>query len=198
MSGFEPPDWGEVFVPDGSLWGSFLRGVVMYFGLLVMFRVVLRRQGGSIGMPDIMVVVLVSEAASQGLTGSAKSVPNALATVFALLVCNFAIDWLSYRWKWLQRLLEPEPLVLVEDGRVNHEHLRRERINDDELAAQLRGSGVDDVSRVKRATLESEGSVSVVKADGPPQMGVEEATARLIEAADTLKRALTWHEKQSA
>ncbi len=197
MNGLELPDWGSMFAPDGSLWGSFLRGVVMYLGVLVMFRVVLRRQGGSIGVPDVMLVVLVSEAASQGLTGEAKSVPNGLVTVLALLVCNYMVDWMSYRWKWLHRLLEPKPLVLVENGQVNREHLNRERISDDELAAQLRENGVDDFSRVKRATLESEGSVSVVTRDDPlPRLSVEEATARLVEAADTLKRALAWHEQQ--
>jgi uncharacterized membrane protein YcaP (DUF421 family) len=197
MPGLESPDWADMFAPDESLWGSFLRGVVVYLSVLVMFRVVLRRQGGSIGLPDVMLVVLVSEAASQGLTGDAKSVPNGLVTVLALLVCNYTLDWLSYRWPWLHRLLEPPPLVLVENGRVRREHLERERISGDELAAQLRENGVDDVSRVKRATLESEGSVSVVKADDPPpRLSVEEATARLVEAADVLKRALAWHEQQ--
>lgn len=196
MSGLESPDWADTFVPDASLGGSFLRGVVVYLSVLVMFRLVLRRQGGSIGVPDVMLVVLVSEAASQGLTGSAESVPNGLAGVFALLVCNFTLDWLSYRWKWLHRLLEPAPVVLVEDGRVNREHLRRERISDDELAAQLRQGGVDDARDVKRATLESEGTVSVVPAGpSPPRMSVDEATARLVEAADTLRRAIEWHQR---
>lgn len=198
MKGLELPEWGELFVPDGSLLGSFLRGVVIYLALLVLFRVVLRRQGGSIGVPDVMLVLLVSEAASQALTGQPKSVPNGLAAVLALLVSNFALDWLSYRWKWLHRLLEPEPLVLVRDGRVDADALRRERMTEGELAAQLRLNGVDDAGGVKLATLEAEGDVSVVKADTPtPKFSVEEATARLIEAADMLKHALEWHQKRT-
>jgi uncharacterized membrane protein YcaP (DUF421 family) len=197
MSGLELPNWVEVFVPDGSLLESFLRGSVVYLSLLVLFRLVLRRQSGSIGMPDVMLVVLISEAVSQGLTADFHSLPNALAVAAALLFWNFALDWLSHRWKWLRKLLEPEPLVLVRDGRPVREHLERERISDDELAAQLRLNGIDEVRRVKLATLEAEGEVSVVPA-GPPRYDVEEATAKLVEASRVLRRALDWYRQQQA
>jgi uncharacterized membrane protein YcaP (DUF421 family) len=196
MSGLQPPNWGEVFVPDGSLLESFLRGSVVYLSLLVLFRLVLRRQGGAIGMPDVMLVVLVSECVSQSLTAQRQSVPNGIAVVAALLFWNYALDWLSARWRWLRKLLEPEPLVLVRDGRPVRENLERERISDEELATQLRMNGIDEVRRVKLATLEAEGEVSVVEG-GPPRYDVEEATAKLVEAARVLRRALDWYRKQA-
>src|SRR5215208_3622446 len=79
------PDPETMFVPDLSLLESFARASVIYLGLLALFRLVLKRQAGSLGLPDIMLAVLVSECVSQALSAGANSVPNALAAVSALL-----------------------------------------------------------------------------------------------------------------
>lgn len=196
MNWSDAPDWAEMFVPDGSLGESFLRGVLVYLCLLVLFRVVLRRQSGSIGLPDVMLAVLVSEAVSNGLTADFRSLPNALAVALAMLLTNFALDWLSHRFARVRKLLEPDPVELVRDGRPVRENMDRERISDDELAAQLRLNGVEEVGRVKVATLEPDGEVSVIRS--APRYDVEEATAKLLEASRVLRRALDWHRKQAA
>lgn len=165
MTAFQLPDASALLVPDASLIESFVRGSVVYLSLLVMFRVCLARQGGSIGLPDVMLVVLVSECVSNSLGAEAKSVPNGLAAVAAMLFWSYALDRLAYHSKWVRRVLEPGPLVLVRDGRPIRKNLKRARISDDELRAQLREQGVDGPGRVKLAVLESEGSVSVIPAD---------------------------------
>jgi uncharacterized membrane protein YcaP (DUF421 family) len=184
MKAFETPDWAEVFVPDAPLLESFLRGSIVYLSLLVLFRVVLKRQGGAIGLPDIMLVVLVSEAVSMALTSDIKSVPNGLAVVLALLFWNYTLDWAAARWPWLRRRLEPEPLQLVKDGQPLKENMAAEGITDDELAAQVRGHGIDDVGRVKAAFIESEGTVSVIPKADPPPAELTAAIARLVAAAE--------------
>lgn len=211
MCGFADVHWAEVFVPDLSLAESFVRGSVVYLSLLALFRIVLRWQGGSIGMPDVMLVVLVSECVSPALTAEAKSVPNGLATVAALLFWNYALDWLAFRSRWLRRVLEPDPLPIVRDGKPIREHLNRERMSDGELAAQLRGAGIDDVGKVKAAYLEAEGTVSVIPKDDepdpppPPQTSppigpaeFELAVRRFAEAAAAVRAAVAWHEARSA
>ena len=81
MDGLKMPDWGSVFVPDASLLESFIRGSVIYLSILILFRVVMKRQSGSIGLPDVMLVVLVSECVSSALSNEAKSVANGLVAV---------------------------------------------------------------------------------------------------------------------
>jgi uncharacterized membrane protein YcaP (DUF421 family) len=207
MSPFGAVDWSGVFVPDASLAESFVRGSVVYLSILVLFRVVLRRQAGSIGLPDIMLVVLVSECVSVALSAEAKSVPNGLAAVAALLFWSYFLDWLGHRWPWFQRLLEPQPLTLVRDGKPLREHLDRERMTDDELEAQLRLQGVADVSEVKLATLEADGEVSVIPREekAPPAAKVradardlEGAARQFEEAAEQLRAAVARHERQAA
>jgi len=217
MSGFEAPNWGGIFVPDLSLVESFLRGSVVYLSLVVLFRVVLKRQAGSIGLPDVMLVVLVSECVSASLAAEAKSVPNGLVAVFALLFWNYTLDRLSHREAWLQRLLEPQPLELVRDGRPLRENMEAEGITDEELAAQLRLNGIDDVARVKAAFIEAEGTISVVPKDGAEHVAppgslspkpvshspsdtpdFDRVTRAFLEAAAELQKAVAWHEEREA
>lgn len=172
MTGLTLPEWGQVFVPDLSLAESFVRGTAVYFGILVLFRVVLKRQTGGVGLPDVMLVVLVSECVSAAINGESKSVPNGLVAVAALLFWSYLIDWASHRWGWLRRRLEPRPVELVRDGRVIAEHMKAEQVTDDELAEQLRLNGLDSAAAARRVTLESGGGVSVIPFDSGRAGGV--------------------------
>jgi len=203
MIGIQLPNWSDVFVPDGSLLESFLRGTVIYLSLIILFRVVLKRQGGSIGLPDVMLIVLVSECVSASLSAETKSIPNALMAVFALLLWSYALDQLSHRWPWLERLLEPQPLQLVRDGELLRANMDHEGISENELATQLRLNGVENVTQVKAAFIESEGAISVIPktlaapstADTPE---FEHLTSRFLAAAEELDAAIAWHDQQAA
>jgi uncharacterized membrane protein YcaP (DUF421 family) len=166
MAAFQPPDWGGVFVPDGSLFESFLRGTAVYFTVLVLFRLILRRQAGGLGLSDVLLVVLASECVSPALSAETKSVPNGLAALAALLSWSFALDWATDRWPWLARRSEHQPVELVRDGAKKPDALHEQHITDDELMSRLRLNGVDDLARVKVATLEAGGELSVVTRDG--------------------------------
>ena len=176
-----------------------------------MFRLVLNRQGGGIGLPDIMLVVLVSECVSASISAEAKSVPNGLIAVLALLFWNYLLDLLAYRWRWLRRLLEPQPCLIVQDGQPVRKNLDRERISDDELAAQLREQGIDDVKDVKAAYIEAEGTVSVIPkkehastvetrmvshSKSPPTPDFDRASQLFLAAIAEYRAAFDWHEKK--
>lgn len=182
MPGFEPPDWADIFTPDAPLLGAFVRGTLVYFGVLALFRVILKRQSGGIGLSDVLLAVLVSEAVSQSLNGNNTSLPNGLVTVATLLFWTFAVDTAAYRWGWVRRLIEPPETPLVRDGRLLHDNLRRERVSREELDAQLRLNGIDDPARVRLACMEADGAVSVIpKEAGPPP--------ELVRAVQELKAA---------
>ncbi|MFO0850017.1 MAG: DUF421 domain-containing protein [Gemmataceae bacterium] len=205
MAVFQPPDWGAMFVPNLSLLESFLRGTLVYFAVLALFRVFPRRQLGSVGLTDMLFVVLVSEGVSQALNANSPSLPNGVAAVTALLVWNFVLDWAAYRWRWVQRLLGTDPVPLVRDGRLLRENLERQKITEDELLAQLRQNGIDRVGAVKSACLEAEGQVSVVPKDDPPPVSppagppdFDDAVRAFLEAAERVEAAVGWHERQAA
>jgi uncharacterized membrane protein YcaP (DUF421 family) len=220
MPGFDAPNWGGMLAPDLSLAESFLRGTLVYFGILVIFRLVLKRQAGGVGLPDIMLVVLVSECVSSSINAEAKSVANGLVAVAAMMFWSFAIDWASFHWPWLRRQLEPKPLELVRDGKKIEQNMRAEQVTDEELVEQLRLNGVEDVSRVKVAYIESCGGVSVIPKEepqppeqpnaaqetsptGPPTAsdGVpdfERTMKHFLSAAAELRAAVEWHDARAA
>jgi uncharacterized membrane protein YcaP (DUF421 family) len=205
MSGFASPDWVGVFIPDASLFESFVRGTVVYFAVLAMMRFARKRQLGSIGLTDVLLLVLISECVSQALNAKANSVANGVAAVAALLFWDFVLDWAGYRSKWVRRILEHKPVPLVTDGRPLAEHMKAERITQDELDSCLRMNGVGDLSRVKCARLESNGEMSVVRRDTGPQEAetahhpsdYAAALETFLAAARHLRAAVEWHDEQS-
>ena len=156
-------DWSEMFSLHGSILEPIVRGTIMYLALFLLFRVVIRRRIGAIGMSDILLVVIIADAAQSGLSGGSDSISDALLVVSTIIAWNWLIDRLNYSVPALRPWLEAPPLLLIEDGRVNYRNLRHEFVTMDELKAKLRESGVDDFSQVKRAFMENDGSVSVIK-----------------------------------
>jgi len=80
-----------------------------------------------------------------------------------IMFWNYAIDWLSYHSPTMRRVLQPKPLLLVKNGRLYKQNMRKELITKEELIAELRENGVEDLSEVKEARIEEDGHVSVIK-----------------------------------
>jgi uncharacterized membrane protein YcaP (DUF421 family) len=156
-------DWGEIFGLHVSPWELIIRGTAMYLFLFLLFRVVVRRRVGSIGMADILILVIVADAAQNGMSGEYRSVTEAFILVATLIGWNMLIDWLTFRIPKLQSILEPPPLLLIDNGRVLWRHLRREFVSETELKSKLREQGVADPKEVEKAYLEPDGQVTVLK-----------------------------------
>ena len=156
-------DLKELFDLHSSFLEPVVRGTVMYLALFLLFRVVIRRRIGAVGMSDILLVVIIADAAQSGLSGSSDSITDALIVVATIFAWNWFIDWLNYHVPALQPWLEAPPLLLVENGRINRRNLRHEFVTLDELKAKLREKGVEDPREVARAYMENDGSVSVIK-----------------------------------
>ncbi len=158
-------DWQELFVPTRPILEMVLRGTFTYLSLFAILRVVLNRQAGALGVGDLLVIVLIADAAQNALTGGYESVTEGIILVATVVFWSYSLDWLGYRFPRLQRLVRPPPLLLIQDGRVLRRNLRRELITHEELMSQLREQGVDDPARVKRAYMEGDGRISVIAAE---------------------------------
>ena len=159
-------DWGWLLDFKVSAWELILRGTVMYLFLFLVFRVLLRRDVGTIGVADVLFVVLVADASQNAMAGGYTSVAEGAVLVATLVAWNLLIDWVAYRVPWAYRLIEPRPLLLIRRGRVQHKHLRAEMITLAELRGHLRQHGVESFDEVESAWFESDGQFSVIKRDG--------------------------------
>lgn len=146
-----------------SPWELMLRGTLVYWFLFVLFRFVLRRDSGSIGLADILVIVLIADAAQNGMSGEYKSIGEAFLLIGTIAGWNYWIDWMSFRFPRFARFAEARVVPLIRHGRILRANLRYEMLTEDELASQLRQSGIDDLKDVKQAMLEPDGHLSVIR-----------------------------------
>jgi uncharacterized membrane protein YcaP (DUF421 family) len=138
----------------------------MYLGLLAALRVLVRRHVGSLSLIDLLLMVLIADAAQNAMSDQYRSITEGLVLCATLIGWNFFLDWLAYRLNFVQKLLEPSPLPVIENGKLQLRNMRREFITKDELLSQLRQQGVTDMQTVKRAFIEPDGGISVVRRDG--------------------------------
>lgn len=158
--------WKEVFGLTVSPVELIIRGTIVYLFLILVFRTVLQRDIGAVGMADILLLVLIADAAQNAMAGEHKSVTDGLILVSTILGWNVLFDYLSFRFPRVRKLLQPPVLRLVRHGEILHRNLRREFITEDELWAKLRENGIDDLADVASVTMESDGTISVIKRKG--------------------------------
>ena len=155
-------DWQSVFVPSLNLFEIILRGTLVYLFLFVILRV-LRREAGAIGISDLLVVVLIADAAQNAMASEYRSITEGVILVATIAFWDYFLDWLSFHFPGIRPLLRPPPLPLIKDGRLQRQNMRKELITLEELMGQLREQGVDRVEDVKTCCLEGDGTVSVIK-----------------------------------
>ena len=156
-------DWKSIFLPDTSLLEIILRGSVMYITLFVLLRVVLKRQTGTLGMTDLLLITLLADASQNAMAGEYRSLPDGIVLVATIIFWNYLFDWLSFQSSWFTRLIEPPPLPLIKNGKFLRRNMRHELITEEELIGQLREQGVDVISKVREAYIESDGRISIIQ-----------------------------------
>lgn len=167
-----------MFVPTGSIAEVIIRGSIMYLGMLAILRI-FRRQAGAVGMADLLVIVVIADAAQNGMAGDSKSITEAMILIATIVIWDYAFDWLGFSSPLFGRVLAPRELLLIEDGAIVQKNIKREFITEEELLSQLRQQGIEDISEVKRCYLESNGHFSILtgKSNTDQQKGNESGSS---------------------
>ncbi len=159
-------DFASIFSFTVSPLELVLRGTLMYWFLFVVFRFVLRRDVGSLGISDFLFVVILGDAAQNGMIGSATSAIDGMVLIGTLVFWSYMLDFASYKFPIVQRFTAAPRLCLVRDGKPLRKSMRREFITDEELNAKIRQEGVEDIATVKLMYLEADGEMSLIRQDG--------------------------------
>ena len=151
-----------MFVSELPVIEKIARAAIVYLFLLVAFRLTGKRQVGQLTPFDLVVLLVISNIVQNAMIGNDNSVLGGLIGATTILVLNYGIVELTFRFKRLRRLVEAHPTLLIHDGKILHDNLRAERLTLDDLQAALRRAGVADPTRVRFAVLEESGGISVV------------------------------------
>lgn len=171
-------DPSDLIAFNVSPWELIVRGSAMYWFLFLVFRFLLRRDVGGLGVADVLLVVLVADASQNGMTGGYTSVAEGIVLVSTLIGWNYALDLLSFHFPRFERFTTPPPLKLIRNGRILHRHLKIELLTVAELRSLLRQHGIETLSQVRSACLESDGELSVIRAKDPDEENKDPAAKR--------------------
>ena len=145
-------------------WELGLRAIVIYFALLAGLRLFGKREVGQFTLFDLVLVLLVANAVQPAMTGPDSSLLGGIVIIVALLVANLAISRLR-GVPALARLFAPAPTVIVHDGKLLTDRMRREGVDEDDVMTAIREHGLAELSDVHLCVLEPDGSISVVGKD---------------------------------
>jgi uncharacterized membrane protein YcaP (DUF421 family) len=159
-------DWKSIFVPDTPILEIVIRGSSVYIALFVLLRVVFKRQSGNVRMTDLLVLVLIADAAQNAMAANYQSVPDGLLLVATIIGWAHFLDWLGYYVPLVGRFVHPPPLLLVKDGQMLRHNMRKELITAEELMSQVREQGLTSLEEVREAYVEGDGQLSFIKRTG--------------------------------
>jgi uncharacterized membrane protein YcaP (DUF421 family) len=139
------------------------RAIALYVFIVVLMRVIGRRELSSMTPVDLVLLIVLGDTVQQGLTQDDYSVTGAIIAVGTIAGLQVVSSWLGFRFRPVRRVLEGQPIVLVEDGKVIDRNMRRDRLTPDDLAEAMRQHEIAQLSDVEWAILESNGEISFIK-----------------------------------
>ena len=139
-----------------------LRATVIFFFVFLVTRAVGKRELSSLEPFDLILLVVIGDLVQQGVTQSDYSVTGAIIVIGTMALLTVALSFVNFRFRRLRPLLEGEPVVLVEDGKVIERNMRRERITRAELEAEGRLQQIAGIEDMRWAVLETSGQISVI------------------------------------
>lgn len=139
------------------------RSAIVYCALILLMRVAGKRAIGQLTVFDLVILLLVSNAVQNAMTGPDQTVDGGIAAAITLVGLNIAIANLSTKFPRFARIVQGTAVPLIENGIVDYATLKQERITEEELRAVLREHEVSHIEAVELATLEADGSISVIR-----------------------------------
>ena len=144
-----------------------LRTIGCYLLLLLIIRLSGKRGLSQVTIFDFILLLLISQAVGQALIGNDSSLTTAAIITITLVVVNRGNDWAAHRWADASHVLEDAPLVLIEDGDIHDDRLRKMKVRLDDILENGRiEEGVERLDQIKHAVLERSGAISIVVRDG--------------------------------
>jgi len=130
--------------------------------IFLLTRLIGRRELSSLQPFDLMLLVVVGDLIQQGVTQNDFSVTGLVLAIGTFGMLTLVVSYLGFRFRSVRPLLEPEPLILVEEGKVIEKNLRKERMTVEEIAGEARLQQIDSLEKVQWAVLESGGRISFI------------------------------------
>jgi uncharacterized membrane protein YcaP (DUF421 family) len=141
-----------------------LRTAAVFVFLLVLTRVIGRRELSSLEPFDLILLIVLGDAVQQGLTQDDYSLTGAFLVIGTFAILQVFVSWIGYRFPSTRPVLEGEPIIIIQDGELIERNLKRERLTRQEIAEEARNQQIAHISEVRWGVLETNGKISFIKA----------------------------------
>lgn len=160
----EASTWTNMFTinADEVTWGEkILRPIIVYIALIVLLRVVGKRELAQLNPLDLVVILSLSNTVQNAIIGQDNSLVGGIVGAGALLAINASVAWLKFRWPRVESLTEGKPVTLIENGTIDHKMLKSELMTESDLDIIAHENGFENAQDIDRLILDPNGSFLV-------------------------------------
>ncbi len=141
---------------------TFIRTIIMYFFVVLMLRLLGKRQIGELEPSELVVTIVISEVAALPIQDVSQPISNSLVAIFLLLILEVVLSFSAYKSFWARKFFYGTPSVFYEKGKINQKEMMKQRFNLNDLMECVRNTGVTSLSDVDFVIMETNGNVSVI------------------------------------
>lgn len=138
-----------------------VKTLVLYIFIVVVYRVMGKKEVGKLSIIDLIVSILIAELAAISIEEADRSILTSIIPIVVLVVIQISISFISLKSVSLRKLIDGNPIVIIKDGKLNFKDMTKLRYTIDDLIAQLREQGIKSIEEVNYAVLENNGKLSV-------------------------------------
>ncbi len=189
------PIFSHMFQLPLPILEKLLRPVVVYLVLVLLLRLFGKRELAQLNPFDLVVLLSLSNTVQNAIIGEDNSVTGGVIGAFSLLAINWLVVRTLYRTPLFTRMLEGRSTVLVRDGKIEHDAVRREALTHEELMEVIHRQGFEHLSQVRRCILEPNGTFYVEPFEPSP---TEHQHVEVLAKLDALTREIAALRSQSA
>ena len=142
---------------------TVLRGLGTYVFLLILFRISGKRTLYEATVFDLVLLLIIAETADSALLGKDQSITNSIILIITLLFTDIAFSLLKQRYNWFGKAVDGVPIILLDDGKLLHDRLRKVRVGENDILQSARElQGLQRLDQIKYAILEKDGKITIV------------------------------------
>lgn len=142
-----------------------LKTIVLYFFIILVYRIMGKKEVGKLGIVDLIVSILIAELVALSIESEESSIMISIVPILVLVIIQVGLSYLSLKSEPLRKFIDGTPVVIIKNGKLIFSEMTKLRYSLDDLITQLREQGVKSIEEVNYAVLENNGKLSVFKKD---------------------------------
>jgi uncharacterized membrane protein YcaP (DUF421 family) len=154
--------WIHLFVPSLPILEKIIRPIIVYFFLVLVFRLSGKRELVQLNPFDLVVLLTISNTVQNAIIGDDNSLAGGMIGATSLVISNYLVVRFLYDHRKLDQIVEGRPDVLIQGGRIRKQNLKRELITMAQLEAAARKQGFSSLAEVDQCILEPGGTLSFI------------------------------------